>query len=407
MAWKRFVGTLLVAGAVGACGSDGTGPIDDDDGNPNPPPPPPTPVTLAVTGQGAVSERYTAEVAVAGEWAYTSTWGLRSAPGNAIKIWNVAGAPVLTDSLIITDARTTGDVQISPDGSLLVVATEYAPGSIVIYDRSNPAQPAELARFTNANTNPGVHTVKLAEVGETLYAFLSVDPGSGIGAQLVIVDLGDPAQPSEVWSQAMGAPYVHDVAVRDGWLFTALWDDGMTIWDIGGGGAGSPANPVPVGTVVPTSGNIHNIAWYHDPGGSQRYVFLGEEGPGSVGGAQSSGDIHVIDISDKSSPVEVAIYSVAGAGTHNFALDEANGYLYAAYYNAGVRVLDIRGDLGGCTAAQRTPSGLCDLRLMGREAAVGLTTGAYVWGVALEGASVYASDMGTGLYRLSTTPLQR
>jgi hypothetical protein len=200
---------------------------------------------------------------------------------------------------------------------------------------------------------------------------------------------------------------VHDVAVRDGFLFTALWDEGMTIWDIGGRDVGSPANPVPVGSVVPASGNIHNIAWFHDPAGGRRYVFLGEEGPGSVGASQSSGDIHVIDISYMSHPVEVAIYSVPGAGTHNFALDEENEYLYAAYYNAGVRALDIRGDLGTCTEAQRTSAGLCDLRAMGREKAVGLVTGAFIWGVALEGSSLYASDMRSGLYRLNVAPLAR
>ena len=403
MAPIRFTLLALASTLLLGCGSDAAAPPDDDDDGGDPA----LPVTLVVTGHGAVDERYTAEVAVAGDWAYTSTWSLRSAPGNVVKVWDVSGAPVLVDSLVIEDAQTTGDVQISPDGSLLVVATEFEPGSIVIYDRSDPARPARLARFTSEHTNPGVHTVKLGVVNGTLYAFLSVDPQAGLPARLVIVDLSDPANPAEVWSQAMGNPYVHDVAVRDGLLFTALWDDGMTIWDIGGAGAGSPASPIALGSVVPASGNIHNIAWYHAPDGAKRYVFLGEEGPGSVGTGNSRGDIHVIDITDRARPLEVAIYSVPNAGTHNFALDETNGYLYAAYYNAGVRVLDIRGDLGGCTAAQRTPAGLCDLRAMGREAAVGLTTGAFVWGVALEGASVYASDMRTGLYRLATTPLQR
>ncbi|HMI58473.1 MAG TPA: hypothetical protein VK511_10520, partial [Gemmatimonadaceae bacterium] len=89
---------------------------------------------LTSFGNGLVSERYTAEVWVQGNIAYTTTWGNRAAPGNAVKIWNVLGeVPVLIDSLIVPNASTLGDIQASDDGQLLVVATEFSPGSIMIY----------------------------------------------------------------------------------------------------------------------------------------------------------------------------------------------------------------------------------------------------------------------------------
>jgi hypothetical protein len=393
--------TALVVGMIAAgC----TGVADPPNGGA-----PAGPDTLPVLGLGAVAERFTGEVAVRGDWAYTSTWSNRLAPGNAIKIWNVAGStPLLVDSLIVSGARTTGDVQISDDGALLVVATEFEPGSIVIYDRSNPALPAHVATFNSPNTNRGVHTVKLGRVGGRHYAFLSIDPGPQ-PAMLVIVDITDPANPAEVWAQVMGRPYVHDVFVRDGLLFTALWHDGMTIFDIGGGGrGGSPADPRSISNVVVPPGNIHNLWWFHDPvSGSKRYVFLGEEGPGSVGGGTSSGDIHVVDISDIDAPREVAIFNVPDAGTHNFWMDEASGILYAAYYSGGVRAIDVRGDLGSCTAAQRTAAGLCDLRLMNRERGIGLFPGHFIWGVVHQGTHVYASDMRDGLYKLDASRLQR
>lgn len=385
--------TLLLA----ACGRDGTGPSSDGRWE--------SPDTLAVIGHGVVSDRYTSEVAVRGAFAYTSTWGNRTGlPGNVVHVWNVSGAaPALVNTVELTGARTTGDVQISDDGRLLVVATEGQGGSIGIYDRTEPAAPRLLARWSSAHTQPGVHTVKLGRVDGRHYAFLSVNPGLE-GARLVIVDITNPEAPSQVWTERMGRPYVHDVFVRDGWLYTALWEDGLAIWDIGGGsGGGSPSNPIRVGSVTTETGNIHNIWWFHDPTtGSKRYVFLGEEGPGGLAGGVASGDIHVIDISNRRQPREVAVFSVPGAGVHNFWMDEARGILYAAYYNGGVRAVDVRGDLGGCTAAQRTPGGLCDLRLMKREAGVALAGGgAYVWGVVYQDGFVYASDMRQGLYKLA------
>ena len=371
--------------------------------------PDPLPVsdTLPVLGHGVIDGRYTAEVAVRGDWAYTSSWGFRTAAGNAVFVWNVAGAtPIVVDSLIIPDASTTGDVQISDDGALLVVATEYNPGSIVIYDRSNPAQPSFISSFTSPSTDPGVHTVKLGRVNGRHYAFLSIDPSP---ARLVIVDITDPAHPSEILSRNMGDPFVHDVFVRDGLLFTALWHDGVTIWDIGGGGAGgTPADPVEIVNFLPISGSIHNIWWFQDPAANgSRYLFLGEEGFGSVVGGTASGDIHVLDISNLQQPQQVAIYSVPGAGTHNFSMDEESGVLYAAYYNAGVRALDVRGDLGACTQAQRSIRGPCDLTLMGREAAVAAVGGTYMWGVVHQGTHVFASDMRSGLYKIDASSLVR
>jgi hypothetical protein len=365
-------------------------------------------INLPVLGLGAVAERFTAEVAVRGEWAYTSTWGNRNGvPGNVVKIWNVSGnVPVLVDSLIVPTASTVGDVQISDDGALLVVATEFAPGTIVIYDRSNPARPVLRSQFSNERTTGGVHTVKLGRTGGRQLAFLSVNPPA---PRLIIVDITNPASPFEVWHQNMGNPFIHDTFFRDGILFAALWHDGLRIFDLGGHGiGGTPSAPVLIGNTPPGLRNIHNIWWFHDPRtGSKRYVFLGEEGPGSVGGGTSSGDIYVVDVSTLAQPRVVAQYTVPGAGTHNFWMDEESGILYAAYYNGGVRALNVRGDLGTCTADQRMPNGNCDLRRMGREVGIGLGSGALIWGVVHQGTHVYASDMRAGLYKLDASGLKR
>jgi hypothetical protein len=366
-------------------------------------------IQLDVQGLGQVNDRITAEVAVAGDIAYTTTWGSKGGVrGNAVKIWNVAGDnPVLVDSLIVQDAATLGDVQISDDGGILVVAIEHNPvGSLAIYDRQNPTKPTLLARYQTPNTTRGVHTVKLSRIGGTLYAFLNVNPTP---AHVVIVSLADPANPVEVKVLPLGRPYIHDVFVRDGYLFTAEWDDGISIWDIGGAGrGGSPADPVLISNVQTRGGNAHNIWWFHNPNGEKKYVFVGEEQGGAYGSA-SLGDIHVVDISDIDQPEEVAFYHLETGGAHNFVMDEENGILYAAFYEAGVRALDVRGDLGACTSAEREPvTQRCDLTLMRRVAGSALSTvqPLSVWGVARNGAALYASDMFAGLYKLDIAPLR-
>src|SRR5689334_13695324 len=105
------------------------------------------PQTLRSRFQGNVTQRYTAELSTLdagsrGTFVYTSTWGRRgSAPcdvtncGNVVYVWSVgANGPTRVDSLAVGDVgaiTTTGDVQVSDDGSLLVVATEPF-GSLVI-----------------------------------------------------------------------------------------------------------------------------------------------------------------------------------------------------------------------------------------------------------------------------------
>jgi hypothetical protein len=354
--------------------------------------------------------RVTGEVAVRGTTAYTTTWGNTASAASVFYVWDVTGAsPRLADSVRVESATTLGDVAISDDGSLLVVATERANGGLAIYGLSDPRHPVLLTRYITANTADGVHTAEIARVNGRLYGFLSIDPGPTRLAHLVVVDLGTPSAPVELFSRDIGRPFVHDTFVRDGLLFLALWDDGLAIWDIGGGGAGGTvAAPVELGRVRTVNGEVHNVWWLKDPvTGINRYAFVGQEGSGQIG-VSSSGDVHVVDVSVLGAPTEVAWYTVAGAGTHNFSVDEQRGVLYAAYYNGGVRALDVRGDLGTCLDAQRStpPNGtvaLCDLSRMGRELRVELLdrpNAVYVWGVQYLDGSVYASDMLNGLWKL-------
>ena len=184
---------------------------------------------------------------------------------------------------------------------------------------------------------------------------------------------------------------IHDTFVREGIAFVFAWDNGVRIFDVGNGiRGGSPSNPVLVSQVVTQGGQAHNGWWFHNPNSSEKkYLFVGEEGPGLVG-SSSSGDIHVIDVSNLAAPVEVAFFSKAGAGVHNLWMDEQNEILYAAYYNAGVVSIDVSGTLTGNLASREIDQ-------------LVPAAGSYVWGVQVFNGSVYASDMVNGFWQLSTT----
>ena len=194
---------------------------------------------------------------------------------------------------------------------------------------------------------------------------------------------------------------VHDTFVRDGLAFVAAWNTGIIILDVGNGIAGgTPSDPVEVSRLRTDSSGVdgarvHSAWWFQNPNtGERRYLFVGQEGPGQIG-TSSSGDIHVVDVSDLANPREVASYRMNGtarsAGTHNFWMDEAGEILFAAYYNGGVVALDVSGDLSGNLASReiaRFQPG---------------TDSTYVWGVHYQNGTVYATDMLSGFYQLTFT----
>jgi hypothetical protein len=242
---------------------------------------------------------------------------------------------------------------------------------------------AGVARATHTlGAQPGPDTV-VAVVGIT-------------GDSLVFVShaVGQPALVAQVLVPANYG--LHDTFVRDGLAFACVWNTGIIVYDVGNGmRGGTPSAPVPVDTIVVMSNGVqggpqvHNAWWFHNQVTlEQRYLFVGQEGPGVIG-ASASGDIHVIDVSDLTSPVEVAFYRLNGAGTHNFWMDEQAQVLYAAFYNGGVVALDVSGQLAG--------------NLASREIARIQPGGAgntFTWGVQLDSGSVYAVDMLSGVWQL-------
>jgi hypothetical protein len=364
--------------------------------------PPPPSVTLQVTSGGNnVPDRYSSDLWVHGNYAYTGTWGAfprDTLEGDVLNIWSLSasGAPSLIDSIKTSGIATVSDVQVSEDGQLLTFSAEFDPdGGVYLYSLADPPHPAFLGRSVIPD---GVHTVTLADINGGRYAFAAKDPGIDDPA-LLIFDVTDPGNMALVATVPIPANYgIHDTYVRDGLVFVFAWNTGVIIYDVGNGlKGGSPSNPVEVSRLVTAddgvSGgpSVHNGWWFHNPvSGEARYLFIGQEGTGVVG-SQSSGDIHVVDVSDLSHPHEVAFFHLNGAGTHNFWMDEQQQILYAAYYNAGVVALDVSGTLSGDLSS----------RLLSQTKPGG-SGNTYTWGVQLANGSLYAIDMLSGLWQLKT-----
>jgi hypothetical protein len=380
---------LLLAGAVAACGEDG------GDGGTDPPP---GDLALTINGGGNnVPDRYTSDLWVHGDRAYTGTYGSFGRDGNVgdvVKIWRLtaSGAPELADSINVPDIGTVSDIEVSDDGSLLLFSAESfsAPG-LYLYSLADPDQPVLLDQVV---VSAGVHTATFGVIDGQRYIFAAKNAPA---PALLIFDVSD----GETMAPAATVPIppnygIHDTYVREGLAFVFAWNTGVIIYDVGNGvRGGSPAQPAEVSRLV-TSDNgvaggpqVHNGWWFHNAAtGERRYLFIGQEGPAVVG-AQSSGDIHVVDVSDLTAPREVAFFHLEGAGTHNFWMDEQAQILYAAYYDGGVVALDVSGVLEG---------DLSD-RLISRIQPGG-PDNTFVWGVQLSNGSLYASDMLSGLWQL-------
>lgn len=248
--------------------------------------------------------------------------------------------PVVVDS-VPTDSRYVNDVRVDSEvrPSLAVFTKESTPNrrnGVVLLDVTKPAHPVVLAEFTET-TAGGVHNAWIA--GQRVYL---ANDGTG---DLHILDITDPRHPKESGRWSIGTPghYLHDMVVQDGIAYLAYWDDGLVILDVGGGGkGGTPDRPAFISRFVYGPGaHTHHVFRY------KQYVFVGDENPVYVPRPANgpSGYVHVVDVSDLERPREVAKYEVPEAGAHNSWVE--NDTLYTAYYQGGLRAVDVSGELRG------------------------------------------------------------
>jgi hypothetical protein len=351
---------------------------------------------IRILGHGSNPGAFTSDLWPQNRFVYVGTH-----QANQLRTYDVHDptAPLLTDSQAF-DARVVNDVKVSADGRWLVATREGAAdrrNGILVFSLADPARPALVSEYTETLT-AGVHNVFWN--GALVYA---VNDGTG---DMHILDLSDPGSPREIgrWGLEAPAKSLHDVWVQDGIAYLSYLGNGLVILDVGGAGkGGTPERPVEVSRVFYPGGPTHSAIR------SGRWLFVGDEDfsttgtvPGSEVGADPRGPVHVIDVADLSRPRYVARYEVPEAGAHNFWVQGER--LYVAYYQGGIRVVDVSGELRG------------DLYAQGREVAHFLPSAGpgearrpfspRVWGVfpmfgagwTTTGDVFYATDYNSGLW---------
>ncbi len=354
---------------------------------------------ITVVGRGPVLDRHTSDLWVwegsdGRDYAITGTWG---SDGRAY-VWDVTDPKDIRRLHDVqVDARTVNDVKVSADGTIAVISREGASNrrnGIVILGVANPREGVPvLAEFTDQLTG-GVHNIYIA--AGHVYALSA-------GRRYDIINIENPRQPRRVGRFELDTPghAIHDVWVTDGVAFSSNWTDGVVAVDVGGGGkGGSPSRPVKLGEYRYPSGWNHSAFPYRSKSTGKFYLFAGDEAFPFEGFSQDQGStptraagwIHIIEWDDWARPREVARYQVPEAGTHNLWVED--DVLYVAYYNGGLRVVDVSGELMG------------DLYRQGRE--IGsfvpydpkgfIANAPFVWGPQPYKRNIFFSDWNTGLW---------
>ena len=363
-------------------------------------------------GHARVSDRVTGDL-----WVWEGVDGRDYAVHGT---WNAEGHAYFYDvtdprnlELIDTvqvDARTVNDVKVSADGTLCILSREGASNrrnGIVLLDVTNPREVEILAGFDQGLTG-GVHNVFVEE--NHVYAVNN-------GRRFDVVNVEDPRNPFRVSRFETTTPgrSVHDVWVRDGIAYQAGRTDGLILVDVGGGGlGGSPNTPVEMGRFPQITGWNHAVWPFRSPSTGKLYVIGGDEAfhlnprRPEAGGilwkegipSRAKGWLHFVDFTDPEDPEEVARFQLADSGPHNLWVDWEEEVMYVGYYDAGLRVVDVSGDLLG------------DLYRQGREIARFfpednegfLANAAFTWGPQPHKGTIFLADFNSGLWAVRLKP---
>jgi hypothetical protein len=407
-------------------------PVAAHDPGPNPhPPPPPTSTSRGFDLVGHVNPGAgsNADVYAYGGYAYLASWVGQGCLSKGVRVYDLrdpgrpahvstfadaASEPTLagtwTEKVIVQRVTTR-----SFRGVLAAVSVQacnradtQAFRGFAVYDLTNPRRPVALGRYAAPGTR-GSHEIWLGADHGRAYVYTALinselltsptyDPATGDAAtpgraDFRIVDVSDPRRPRDVgewgaWRELGIKPnaedrsnFVHSVRVDDRLrrAYLSYWDLGTVILDIA-----SPHRPRYLGRTTAAQGAAHSS-----------YVTRG--GTLLVETHETEAGLPVYwDISRPSRPRQLSIFSVTGYENDTVHDPKVRGNTtFFSWYSLGVVAVNSADPSRPRLRAQFVPDtdyvnpdffceGPC----------------AQVWGVALSGSLVLASDMNSGLYIL-------
>ena len=311
------------------------------------------------------------------------------------------------------DARNVNDVKVSEDGKIGVITREGASNrknGFVLLDVSDPYNVKIISAF-NDDLTGGVHNTFIYD--NHVYAVNN-------GRKYDIINIDDPKNPFRVgvFELNTAGHAIHYVWIENGIAYSSNWRDGIVAVDIGGStsnekessdigynplllkaGNGSPSNPVQLASFPDFKGRNHSAFPFSSKSTGNFYIIMGDEVfPNGLENlinnkpSQPRGGFHFINFSDPENPVEDAAYIVPEAGSHNQWV--YGDVLLAAFYQGGIRILDISGELLGDLYKQEREIGY--FLPQHREGII--PNAPMVWGAQPYKDYIFLSDMNSGLY---------
>ena len=269
-----------------------------------------------------------------------------------------------------TAAETAARMGVTTDDLRLLEEFEqrrYDRGGFKIYDLSRPAQPKLVSYHRTGGI--GVHRFDLDE----RYAYISTEMQGYVGNILVIYDLGDPRQPSEVSRWWMPGQHVEG-GENPGWtgrrhrlhhalrfgdeMWASCWHGGFWVVDVSdlsrpkslGSYNYHPLFPEPTHTVTPVPGRI---------GGRRIAIAIDEEDQAQSASEEEArrGRAHACILTfDVTDPVDIRplgqfqvseldspFSRTPGArfGAHQFCERMSGTLVHAVWFGGGLRIIDV------------------------------------------------------------------